>query len=387
MNNSKQDKLRIGIDASNIRAGGGMTHLSEFLKAVDPEKHKIGQIIVWGGEKTLSRLPTKSWLELEHIPQLDGGAMQRAYWQNRTLDEVAEQSCDLLYIPGGTYLGKYRPYVTHLQNMLPFEFTERKRYGYTSKTFWRLTLLHFLQKYTFSQANGVIYVSEYSRKIVRSFLDSTLASSSVIYHGIDSRFFSEPRQQFPITDYSFEKPFRFLYVSIVDVYKHQWYVAEAVSQLRAQGLPITIDFVGPSYTPSLKKLQNIINAHDPSRKFLHYRGVVPYAELHEHYKSADGFVFASSCESISNIVMEAMASGLPIACARKGAMPEVLGKAGIYFDPENPREIAEQLKSMLLDTEGRIQLAKDGYKRAQAFSWNRCADETCAFLSRIAKGE
>ena len=46
----------IGIDASNIRAGGGVTHLDELLRAADPEAHGFSQVIVWSGSATLDRM-------------------------------------------------------------------------------------------------------------------------------------------------------------------------------------------------------------------------------------------------------------------------------------------------------------------------------------------
>ena len=67
--------------------------------------------------------------------------------------------------------------------------------------------------------------------------------------------------------------------------------------------------------------------------------MIPYHELHSEYKDADLGVFASSCENLPIILIEKMASGLPIACSNKGPMPEVLGSAGVYFDPENSYEI------------------------------------------------
>ena len=57
-------------------------------------------------------------------------------------------------------------------------------------------------------------------------------------------------------------------------------------------------------------------------------------------------IFASSCESSSCVLIENMASGLPIACSNRGPMPEVLKDGGVYFDPEKPIDI-------LLDFMGR----------------------------------
>ena len=52
----------VGVDASNVRAGGGVTHLSSLLGAADPAAFGIERIVVWAGRATLERLPEAAWL-------------------------------------------------------------------------------------------------------------------------------------------------------------------------------------------------------------------------------------------------------------------------------------------------------------------------------------
>jgi glycosyltransferase involved in cell wall biosynthesis len=85
-----------------------------------------------------------------------------------------------------------------------------------------------------------------------------------------------------------------------------------------------------------------------------------------------------------NILLEGMASGLPIACSDRGPMPEVLGDAGVYFDPEDPNDIARALRELIDSRELRSKLAKASFERAQGYSWLRCADQTFRFLADIA---
>jgi glycosyltransferase involved in cell wall biosynthesis len=86
-----------------------------------------------------------------------------------------------------------------------------------------------------------------------------------------------------------------------------------------------------------------------------------------------------------NILLEGMASGFPIACARRGPMEEILGDAGIYFDPENAASIEEALRTLIGDTELRARCAEAAYTRAKEYSWDRCTRETFAFLERVAR--
>jgi glycosyltransferase involved in cell wall biosynthesis len=64
-------------------------------------------------------------------------------------------------------------------------------------------------------------------------------------------------------------------------------------------------------------------------------------------------------------------------------MPEVLGDAGIYFDPEKPESIADAVRQLALDPRLRAEKAAAASNAALQYSWSRCARETFDFLSRV----
>jgi glycosyltransferase involved in cell wall biosynthesis len=64
-------------------------------------------------------------------------------------------------------------------------------------------------------------------------------------------------------------------------------------------------------------------------------------------------------------------------------MPEVLGDAGLYFDPEDPTDIAEALECMIRDPQHRATLAERSFRRSEEFSWERCADQTFSFFADV----
>jgi glycosyltransferase involved in cell wall biosynthesis len=176
---------------------------------------------------------------------------------------------------------------------------------------------------------------------------------------------------------------RILYVSIVDVYKHQWHVAEAVARLRREGVPIAIEFVGDSYPKAGRRLRSALQRLDPQHAFLTVREAADHAALPQRYHTADLFVFASSCENLPNILLEAMAAGLPIATSSGGPMPEILGESGLYFDPLKPESIAKALRRLADDADLRGRLAAGAYARAGQFSWEQCAQSTFRFLASV----
>ena len=374
----------IGIDASNIRAGGGVTHLLELLRAVDPLVHGFSRNIVWSGKATLSRIEDRPWLVKSHQPLLDKGLSCRTFWQQFRLSKLARvANCDVLFVPGGSYAGNFQPVVTMSQNLLPFEWRELRRFGWSWFTL-KMMLLRWTQSRTFRQANGVIFLTQYAKGAVMRVIKATNGKMTIIPHGIDKRFACPPREQLPVSQYSIDRPFRILYVSIIDVYKHQWHVAEAVAQLRESGLPVALDLVGPASPSALERLRGTLERIDPVSEFIRYSGAVPYAELHARYAQADLCLFASSCENLPNILLEGMASGLPIACSNRGPMPEVLGDAGVYFDPERFAEIASAIRKLFDSPELRFRLACESFEKVQEYSWKRCADETFSFIAQVA---
>lgn len=376
----------VGIDATNIRSGGGVTHLLELLRAAQPAALGIARIVVWSNWTTLQALVDQPWLTKRSPSALNGSLIQRMLWQRFRLSQSAhDEGCDVLFVPGGSYVGNFHPVVAMSQNLLPFDWRELRRYGCSVLTI-KWLLLRFAQSRSFRQANGVIFLTQYARDAVMEVIGKLNGKSCTIPHGLNPRFCAAPKTQNAISQYNDEHPFRVLYVSIIDHYKHQSQVVEAVSVLRRQGFPIALDLVGPAYAPALGQLNNTINRVDKGRHWVQYHGAVAYEILHHHYAQADLGLFASSCENMPIILMETMASGLPIACSNRGPMPEVLGAAGVYFDPEQPRDIARALRKLINSPKLRAELAQASYARAQQFSWLRCADQTFSFLCDAAKG-
>ena len=78
---SSSSQLILGIDITNLRGGGGVTHIIELLTAANPFAHGFSKIIVWGGSQTLNKLPQREWLKKVNPPALDKGLLARSLWQ------------------------------------------------------------------------------------------------------------------------------------------------------------------------------------------------------------------------------------------------------------------------------------------------------------------
>jgi glycosyltransferase involved in cell wall biosynthesis len=374
----------LGIDAFNIRAGGGVTHLVELLRAADPRVHGFKQVIVWGSTATLSKIDEHDWLCKVHVPLLERALPYRIYWHRFMSKKLVQQAgCTLLFVPGGSDANGFTPIVTMSRNMLPFEWREMLRYR-SLTAILRLLLIRRTQIVSFKKANGVIFLTKYARQAIFKITGQISGKSMIIPHGISPYFYLTPRVQRSPTDFSDARPCRALYVSAIYAYKHQWHVADAVAQLRKAGLPIKLELIGAP-AEGMRRLNAILDKVDPKRDFIKVHGAVPYERLNEFYQGADIGVFASSCENMPNILVENMAAGLPIACSNMGPMPELLGDSGIYFNPCDADDIASALRKLIYSSDLRNNIAQSAFIRAQQYSWKRCADETFSFLSEIAQ--
>ena len=284
-------------------------------------------------------------------------------------------------IPGGGF----RPFVTMSRSLLPFQAVERRRYGLSAMGL-KMVLLRAAQASTFRHADGVIFLNAYARDVVLEATGPLPGRTTIVSHGVHDDFRLAPRPQPPPAHFRPERPFRLLYVSNIEPYKHQWHVVDAVARLRARGLPFSLELVGHSYASARHRFDAALAAADLEGRAIRYTGPAAREALVRRYHEADAFVFASSCENMPNILLEAMAAGLPIACADRGPMPGVLGDAGLYFDPERPATIEAALDRLFADPALRGALADRAHRRAGAFRWARCADETFAFLAESAGG-
>ncbi len=112
-------------------------------------------------------------------------------------------------------------------------------------------------------------------------------------------------------------------------------------------------------------------------------GYLPAADLPYLYNSARMMVFPSLFEGFGIPLVEAMASGCPVVCADATSLPEVVGDAGVLFNPLDPEEMAETLWTAWSDEEKLAGMRRKGRERAPLFSWDIAALKTMAVYSAV----
>lgn len=115
-----------------------------------------------------------------------------------------------------------------------------------------------------------------------------------------------------------------------------------------------------------------------------FAGFVPGGDLPLLYGAADLFVFPSLYEGFGLPILEAMSSGIPVACSNVSSMPDVAGDAALLFDPSDERDIEQTLRGVLCDPDVRTSFARKGLERAAQFSWATTASRTLDVIHRAA---
>jgi glycosyltransferase involved in cell wall biosynthesis len=106
---------------------------------------------------------------------------------------------------------------------------------------------------------------------------------------------------------------------------------------------------------------------------VHHLGHLPFAHLPALYRAATAMVFPSLFEGFGMPLVEAMASGCPVAATGEGAIAETCGDAALLFDPRDEEAIADAIRRLATDEALRDRLRAAGLRRAAQFRWDDVA--------------
>lgn len=103
------------------------------------------------------------------------------------------------------------------------------------------------------------------------------------------------------------------------------------------------------------------------------------------YAGAQCFVFPSTLEGFGMPVLEAFAAGTPAVLSNASCLPEIAGDAALYFNPDDPGDIAASIRQVIDNPEERHRLVAGGTRRLGSFSWEKAAAETAEVYRSLFK--
>ncbi len=245
----------------------------------------------------------------------------------------------------------------------------------------RALFRRFLMGPSARAADLVIANTESTRGAVIRLLRVPPAQVRVVPEAVDHSIFF-PRvldDQYGVTlaKYRIRRPY-LLFVSSLWPYKNVHGFLRACGVLTAaHAIPhsfVVVGGLGPSrYQARLQELANQPNLRGRVLFLGHLRD---RREIRDIYVGADVYVQPSYEETFGLTVLEAMACGVPVVAADRGAIPEVAGDAALLVNPDDAKAIADSIWWVISDHRRRQQLKEKGLLRARSFSWVRTAAET-----------
>jgi glycosyltransferase involved in cell wall biosynthesis len=233
----------------------------------------------------------------------------------------------------------------------------------------------------------ILAVSNFVKQELVQILKVPEAKIEVVHNGIDHKAF-HPRPKnnedtLLIQPFAFRRPY-ILYVSRLDhPIKNHLRLIQAFDIFKNDTkYPHRLVLAGGNSHGS-EQVREAARASAYAQDIF-FTGHFPPESLPELYAGADFAVFPGIYEGFGQGVLEAMACGVPVACARAGSLPEVAEHAAVYFDPFQAGDIAERMKSLANDKNLVRDCREKGLERATHFSWDRCASRTLDLLQSAA---
>lgn len=229
------------------------------------------------------------------------------------------------------------------------------------------------------KATLVLTVSEYVRGTIIERLGVAPERVRAVYHGVSPVFLRETlderfegtRERFGI-----RQPY-ILFVSTVQPNKNVVRLLEAFDLLRRSELRgwqlVIAGQPGWLTDPIFAVVQGRRLQGD-----VVFTGFVEDGVLAGLYRHAEVFVLPSLSEGFGIPAIEAMACGTPVVASKTGALPEIVGDAGVLIDPYSPEDIARGIYQAATDRTLRAGLIARGRSRLSLFRWERTAMETVA---------
>lgn len=368
--------MRIGIDArfyGTLGKGLGRytQQLITYLEKVDT---KNSYLIFLRSEnfdayipkspnfkKVLADIPWYSWKEQFVFPRL-----------------LLQYHCDVVHFTHFNVPIFYRrPFVLTVHDLILFHFptiraTTRSVLGYWMKyLMYRIILWSALNR-----AKHIISVSQYTRDDISKNFHIEKEKMIVTYQaatdiqGKENGKGGRCDSRTLASKYGILNKY-FLYVGNAYPHKNLERLLEAFRRMGDLGIMLV--FVGKK-DYFYERLQRYVGKR--SIRGVVFTGEVTDGDLECLYRGAVAYVFPSLYEGFGLPPFEAMALGTPVIAASRSALPEVLGSAALYFDPEDIEDMIKKLVLLLNDEKLRLDLVEKGYRRAKKFSWEKLAQDT-----------
>ncbi|MFZ2154420.1 MAG: glycosyltransferase family 1 protein [Candidatus Moraniibacteriota bacterium] len=365
--------MKIGINASFARKpGSGIGEVTlNYLRALS-EKNTNDEFVVYLEEDLLLELPT-NFVKKVFLPFYQRDDLIRKIWWEKFLlpKQLKRDGCDklisLYQCPTITSSKIKHTMVVH--DIIPELFPE-----YVNN--WRKKFYWYLTKKAIDRATKIVAVSQHTKDDLVKFLKIDAAQIIVCHIAIDPIYkkeINDSQSQTVLKKYNLTPGYLYSGGGL-DKRKNIDTLIYAYKELlnKDANLPdlIISGKLMPELAPLIIDAEKIIKELNIENK-VKLLGFVPQEDLSALYKNASLFIYPSLYEGFGLPLLEAMTVGTPVVTSNNSSLGEIVGDAGILFNPESKEDIAQKIRQALDDVDlrkGKAILAKE---YAQNFSWEK----------------
>jgi glycosyltransferase involved in cell wall biosynthesis len=198
----------------------------------------------------------------------------------------------------------------------------------------------------------------------------------VIPNGVDINCYHPGPSKMP------GRPINLLSVGRLISRKRIDWLIEVVGFAARGGLDIRLNIIGDgNLLAELRKKAADMNVSDR----VVFMGLVERRQMPDMYRANDIFVMASQHEGMSNAMLEAIASGLPVVSTACEGAQELIADNGIIVNYPDLRDFAAAIKVIALDAEKYKAMSEAGRRIAEKFSWSAVADRYMQYYEQLIR--
>ena len=237
----------------------------------------------------------------------------------------------------------------------------------------------FVLNFAVRKSKKIIAVSEFTKKDILDNFSIDSDKIVVTLEGVSRRLVEKDVDSGNIAkvleEYKIKRPY-LLYVGNAYPHKNlEWLMDVFYKDLG--DLKIDLVLVGKEdyFFKRLKEFKTENEGNDDARKVI-FPGYVPDISLQLLFQGALVYVFPSKYEGFGIPPLEAMANNCPVISSNRGSMPEGLGEAALYFDPEDRDSLLSSIKKIVSNDKVREGLIEKGKDQVKKYSWIKCSQLT-----------
>lgn len=387
--------MRIGIDGGCLANRRGFGRFARQTIAALAEARSSHEFLVFVDRPSLDAVRVPGRFEAVVVDVREAPSRAASAAGSRSLRDllamgraVARSKVDLIYFPA-TY--SFFPVWNVGRVVITMHDTLALAHPEWVFPTWRGRLSWKVKEYAAARlADHILTVSEASRRDLMAWFGLAGDRVSVVPEGPEAAF--RPRPAGPDSDavlgrWGLVPGARYLlYVGGLSPHKNLPRLIEAFA--RSAPADVALVLVGDTgdvfhtHVPALHEAVARLGLGDRVR----FPGFVPDEDLAYLYSRAYALVQPSLMEGFGLPPIEAMACGTPVLSSRAGSLPEVVGDAGLFFDPTDVDAIAAALRAALDDPGGRDRLAGLALDRAKRYTWAAAARAILACFDELDPG-